>query len=136
MLTHIAHWQQYRGPLIGFAVALGLALAGRFLRVGLLAAAAGGAGVLAGWYAITGRLWVVGPPVSVDALTALAAVALLFGLLCAWRGPGCRPRSACCARQSRPAGCCAVLRAIRRRCGQTGRSVSVRLSRCCCSCAC
>ncbi len=85
---HIAGWQQFRGPLVAFAVALGLAAAGRLPRTGLLAVAAGGAGVLAGWYTITGRLWILGPPVSVDELTALAAVALLFGLFCTWRGPG------------------------------------------------
>ena len=61
MPTHLAQWQQFHGPLIAFAVALGLALAGRFLRVGLLAAAAGGAGVVAGWYAVTGRLWALPP---------------------------------------------------------------------------
>ena len=59
MLSIIAEWQQFHGPLVAFAVALGLALAGRFLRVGLLAAAAGGAGVVVGWYVITGRLWMI-----------------------------------------------------------------------------
>jgi hypothetical protein len=88
MPTHLAQWQQYHGPLIAFAVALGLALAGRFLRVGLLAAAAGGVGVVAGWYAVTGRLLVATPVVSVGDLTILAALALLCGLLCAWLGPG------------------------------------------------
>ena len=86
MLRHIAEWQQFNRPLIAFAVALGLAAAGRFLRLGPLAAAAGGAGVLVGWYAVTGRLWVVSPPVSIGELTAIAAVALLIGLLCSWSG--------------------------------------------------
>jgi hypothetical protein len=86
MPIHPAQWQQFpHAPLIAFAVALGFALAGRFLRFGLLAAAAGGAGVLAGWYAVTGRLWAVSPPV--DALTGLAAIALLIGLLCTWLVP-------------------------------------------------
>ena len=67
-------------------MALGLAVLGRFLRAGLVAAAAGGVGVLAGWFVLTGRLWAVPPPVSVDALTGLAAATLLIGLLCAWRG--------------------------------------------------
>ncbi|HME24150.1 MAG TPA: hypothetical protein VKI44_22930 [Acetobacteraceae bacterium] len=85
---HFAQWQQFHGPLVGFAVALGLALAGRFLRVALLAAAAGAAGVVAGWYAVIGRQWAVSPQPSVDELTALAAIALLIGLLCTWLGPG------------------------------------------------
>jgi hypothetical protein len=90
MPIHIAEWQHFHGPLIAFAVALILALAGRFLRVGLLAAAAGGAGVVAGWYAITGRLWVTQPQPSVDKLTEVAVGALLIGLLCYWLGPGRR----------------------------------------------
>jgi len=91
MLTHLPRFPQFHefhGPLIGFAVALGLALASRFLRSGLLGAAAGGAGVLAGWYVMTGRLSVTGPPGSLEVLAALAVTALLFGLLSAWRGPG------------------------------------------------
>ena len=87
MPTHLAQWQPFHGPLIAFAVALGLALAGRFLRVGLLAAAAGGGGVVAGWYVVTGRLWAFSTAVSVGELTGLAAVALLIGLLCTWFGP-------------------------------------------------
>jgi hypothetical protein len=87
MPTHLAQWQPFHGPLIAFAVALGLAAAGRFLRVALLAAAAGGAGVVAGWYALTGRFWLATQP-SVDALTGLAAVALLIGLVFTWLGPG------------------------------------------------
>ncbi len=53
-----------------------------------MAAAAGGAGVIAGWYAISGRLWVTPPHLSVDDLTPLAAAMLLIGLLCARLGPG------------------------------------------------
>jgi hypothetical protein len=86
MPIHFVDGQHFHGPLIAFAVALGLAALGRFLRIGVLVAAAGGAGVVAGWYSITGRFWVFPPPVSVDGLTELAAVALLIGLLCAWRG--------------------------------------------------
>jgi hypothetical protein len=87
MPTHFAQWQQFHGPLIAFAVALGLALVGRFLRIGLLGAAAGGAGVVAGWYAMTGRLWVISPQPATDDLTALAAIALIIGLVCTWLGP-------------------------------------------------
>jgi len=86
MLTHIAEWQQFNGSLIAFAVALGLAVTGRLLKLGVPAAAAGGAGVMAGWYSITGRLWMISPPVSVNELTGIGAVALLIGLLCAWHG--------------------------------------------------
>lgn len=73
----------FHAPLLAFAVALALAGAARFLRVGFLAAAAGGAGVLAGWYAITGTFWVALPRISIDDLTQIAAVALLIGLVVA-----------------------------------------------------
>jgi hypothetical protein len=86
MPIHMADWQHFHGPLIALGVALGLAVLGRFLGASLVAAAAGGAGVLAGWFVLTGRLWALPPPVSVDTLTGLAAAALLIGLLCAWRG--------------------------------------------------
>ncbi len=86
MPIHFADGQHFHGPLIAFGVALGLAALGRFLRIGMLVAAAGGAGVLAGWYWLTGRFWAFPPPVSVDGLTGLAAVMLLIGLLCALRG--------------------------------------------------
>ena len=133
MPTHLAQWQQFHGPLIAFAVALGLALAGRFLRVGLLAAAAGGGGVVAGWYAVTGRLWVLSTMVSVDVLTGLAAIVLLIGLLCAWLGPGRLAWIGMLLAALPPAGCSPVRRAIWRRCGRAGRSVSASPSRCCCS---
>jgi hypothetical protein len=79
-----------RGPLIGFVVALALAVAARFMRSGLLGAAAGGAGVVAGWYAIGGRLWVTYARPSVDHLAFAAAVVLAIAILCAWlgRNPG------------------------------------------------
>ncbi len=73
----------FHAPLLAFAVALALAGAARFLRVGFLAAAAGSAGVLAGWHAITGTLWVATPRISIDDLTQIAAVALLIGLVVA-----------------------------------------------------
>jgi hypothetical protein len=93
----------FRGPLIGFAVSLGLAFAGRFTRSGLLGAAAGGAGVIAGWYAITDRLGVPAPRTSVDRLIAVAAVALVIGVVCMWLGrnrgalPGLLLAAACAA---------------------------------------
>jgi hypothetical protein len=77
---------EYRGPLIGFAVALALAFAARFMRSGLLAATAGGVGVVAGWYAISGRLWVTSPRPSVDHLPVVAAVALVIVVVCGWLG--------------------------------------------------
>lgn len=80
-------WQPFRGPLIGIATALVLALLGRILRIQLLAVAAGGAGVVAGWYAITGALWVMPPPVTVDVLTGIAIAALIFGLGAVRLGP-------------------------------------------------
>jgi hypothetical protein len=80
-------WHPFRGPLIGFATALALALLGRILRVQLLAVAAGGAGVIAGWYAITGALWVIPPPVTMDVLTGIAAAALVIGLVAVRLGP-------------------------------------------------
>jgi hypothetical protein len=81
-----AIFHDFRAPLIGFAAALGLAFAARFTRSGLLAAAACGAGVVAGWFAISGRLWVTSPRSSVDRLTVVAAVVLVIGLLCTWLG--------------------------------------------------
>jgi hypothetical protein len=86
MPTIITAWHQFHGPLIAFAVTLGLALAGRFLGVELLAMAAGGAGVIAGWYALTGHLWTIPPPSSVDLLAEFAALALLISLLLLWFG--------------------------------------------------
>ncbi len=84
MLTHVAEWQRFHGPLIAFAVTLALALAGRFLRNSLLAAAAGGAGVVAGWFVLTGRLWPSPAGPSGDDLGAVAATALLVGLVGSW----------------------------------------------------
>jgi hypothetical protein len=75
-----------RGPLIGFAAALALAVAARFMRSGLLGTAAGGAGVVAGWYAIGGRVWVTYTRPSVDHLAFAAAVALVIAILCEWLG--------------------------------------------------
>lgn len=80
-------WHPFRGPLVGFATALALALLGRILRIQLLAVAAGGAGVIAGWYAITGALWVMPPPVTVDVLTGIAGGALIIGLVAARLAP-------------------------------------------------
>jgi hypothetical protein len=85
--TLFHQWHPFRGPLIGIATALVLALLGRILRIQLLAVAAGGAGVVAGWYAITGALWVMPPPVTMDVLTGIAAAALIVGLVAVRLGP-------------------------------------------------
>lgn len=84
----VADWHEFRGPLVGFGVALVLAMLGRFLRIGLVAAAAGGAGILAGWFAITGQLWVVTPRLSIDDLMLVAVVTLAIGLVSARVGTG------------------------------------------------
>jgi hypothetical protein len=73
-----------RGPLIGFAAALALAVAARVTRSGLLGAAAGGAGVVAGWYVIGGRLGVTYARPSVDHLAFAAAATLVIAILCEW----------------------------------------------------
>jgi hypothetical protein len=88
MLTHLAQWQRFHGPLIAFAVALALALGSRFLRIGLLGTVAGGAGVVAGWFALTDRLWLTMGPPSAGGLAGFAAITLVIGLLAAWAGPG------------------------------------------------
>lgn len=88
MLTHLALWQRYHAPLIAVAAALALALAARFLRIGLLATAAGGVAVCAGWFVLTDRLWATPPAPMVDLLGAFAVLALLAGLVSIWLGPG------------------------------------------------
>ncbi len=96
MLTHLAstsaetlaHWHTFRDPLIGLVTALVLALVGRFMRIELLATAAGGAGIIAGWYAITGSLWMTSRPASVDDLPAIAIAALIIGLAATRLGSG------------------------------------------------
>jgi hypothetical protein len=69
-----------RGPLLGFTVALVLALAARFTRAVWLGRAAGGAGILAGWYAISGEPWVLLPRQPLDRLPLFALATLLIGL--------------------------------------------------------
>ena len=90
MLTVLAAWHQFHGPLIAFAVTAVLAGAGRFLRIELLASGAGGAGVAAGWYAVTDRFWVSSPVPLAPALAEFAALTLLIALLCSWLGPNRR----------------------------------------------
>ena len=68
-----------RAPLIGFAVALGLALAARLLRVGWLPVFAAGTGVLAGWYAALGGIWITAPHGLPERLPLLAVGAVLIG---------------------------------------------------------
>jgi hypothetical protein len=86
MPVYSAQWQPLHAPLIAFATAIALACAGRFLRIALLAAAAGGGGVLAGWFTVTGRLRLTLPVLSLDELATLAAAALLVGLVFTWQG--------------------------------------------------
>lgn len=81
-------WQRFHGPLVAVVVTLGLALAGRFLRIRLLDAAAAGAGVVAGWFAITGEFWPVLTRPSVEDLAGLATIALVIGVVATWMGPG------------------------------------------------
>jgi hypothetical protein len=88
MLMHLAESQRFHGPLIAFAATLALALGSRLLRIGMLGAAAGGAGVVAGWFALTGRLWVAMGTPSAGDLAGFAAIVLVIGLLVAWAGPG------------------------------------------------
>ena len=68
-----------RAPLIGFAVALGLALAARLLRVGWLPVFAAGTGVLAGWYAALGGIWITAPHGLPERLPLLAVGEVLIG---------------------------------------------------------
>jgi len=86
MPIHSAVWQPFHAPLIAFAVAIALACAGRFLRIALLAAMAGGGGALAGWFAVTGPLRLSLPVLSLDEITTLAAAALLIGFVFTWQG--------------------------------------------------
>ena len=88
MPTHLAVPPHFQAPLIAFAVTLGLALMARFLRTGALATAAGGAGVVAGWFMLTGAFWVIRAGPSADAMTGFALIALLVGFLCEWLGGG------------------------------------------------
>jgi len=89
MWFHVPEWHAWRGSLLALAVSLGLVMAGRFLRVRMLEQGAAGAGVVAGWLAVTGRFWTAGG-FSVGRLAGLAAGALALGLLCVWIGPGRR----------------------------------------------
>lgn len=86
MLTHLAVPQHLQAPLIACAVALGLALMARFLRANVLATAAGGAAVIAGWFLLTGVLRVDRAGPSIEELPAFALIALLVGLICGWLG--------------------------------------------------
>src|SRR5262249_1879873 len=88
MPIHSAPWQPFHAPLIAFAVAITLACASRFLRIALLAAAAGSGGALAGWFVVTGRLRLSLPVLSLGELTTLAAAALLIGLVFTWQRLG------------------------------------------------
>jgi hypothetical protein len=76
----VALLTQYRAPVIGFAVALGLALAGRLLRVASLGTVAAGAGAFAGWCVSLGGVWIAAPHSLPERLPLLAAGAALIGL--------------------------------------------------------
>ena len=88
MLTHtvfgrgefLAYGQEFQDPLIALGVSLLLALAGRFLKAGFLAAASGGLGVAAGWYGVSTLPFSLAPRLLSDRLTLLAAVVSLIAL--------------------------------------------------------
>jgi hypothetical protein len=75
----VALLNQLRAPLIGFAVVLGLTLAARMLRAGMLAIVAAGTGVFAGWCVALGGAWIMAPHSLPERLPALAAGAVLIG---------------------------------------------------------
>ena len=91
MLTHtvfgrgefLAYGQEFHGPLIALGVSLLLALAGRFLKAGFIAAASGGLGVVAGWYTLSTLPFSLAPRLLSDRLTVLAAA----GLIALEKGP-------------------------------------------------
>jgi|SRR5271165_5694586 len=73
-------WHEFHGPLVAALVTLALALGGRLLGVGRLAAVAGASGAAAGWIALTGA--VTGSPrLLVERLPALALAAIGVPLL-------------------------------------------------------
>jgi hypothetical protein len=76
----LAWSRDFHAPLIALAAALVLALAGRFLRAGWLAAAAGGAGVAAGWYLLAPHPFAFPPRPLIERLPLLAAAVLLVAL--------------------------------------------------------
>jgi hypothetical protein len=91
MLTHtvfgrgefLAYGQEFHGPLIALGVSLLLALAGRFLKAGFIAAASGGLGVVAGWYTLSTLPFSLAPRLLSDRLTVLAAAGLVVALTAA-----------------------------------------------------
>jgi len=91
MLTHtvfgrgefLAYGQEFHGPLIALGVAMALAVAGRLLKAGFLAAASGGAGVVAGWYVLSSMPFAWVPRLLSDRLSVVAAGALLIALTAA-----------------------------------------------------
>jgi len=73
-------WAGWRAPLVALAAGLLASLAGRALRVPMLAAAAGGIGAAAGLYALAGFAWpVAGISQRLAPIAAAATVAALLG---------------------------------------------------------
>lgn len=86
----LALWQAFRAPLIGGAVALVLALLGRWRRITVLLVAAGAAGVFTGWLLLgsgAAALFNAGPRDMVNRLPLVAAGAGVLAILTSWLAP-------------------------------------------------
>jgi hypothetical protein len=76
----LAIWQEFHGPLVAFAVSLGLALVARFARSPLAGSVAGGAAVAVGWAVTTAVPWVLMPRPLADRLPLLAVGVLVLAV--------------------------------------------------------
>ena len=74
---------EFRSPLLAFALALVLALGGRWMKSAMLCAAATGVGIAAGWYLMAGNPFTLNPRLPVDRLVPVALAALAILLLAA-----------------------------------------------------
>lgn len=86
----LALWQVFRAPLLGGALALVLALLGRWRRIAVLLVAAGAAGVFTGWLLLgsgAAALFSAGPRDLVNRLPVLAAGAGALAILTSWLAP-------------------------------------------------